>query len=430
MKIIAHSLLVIFLSGVAQSCTDPSDVGIEVQPASDQIGVVVTDTFFLDVSVVEQDSIRTDEQSITTNLVGKYFDPVFGISGGTFYSQIRLPNNNSNFSFGTAPVLDSIVLTLEYSGYYGDTATQQNFEVYRLDESLESDSNYFSNSSAQTGALLFSGLLDVTPKDSVNLDGVNRAPHLRIRLDDALGNEFLDPANSGSFADNNSFIQFFKGVHVKTNDMPASGSGSIVYINLLASLSKLSVYYSNADADSLTANFEINGACPRFNTFEHDYSTSQFGNTFPLSGSNKAYLQSMAGLKTRIKIPGLDNLKAEGPVSINKAEFVFSAEDIEDFYPPHSATLLFGLDSSNADVIIVDLLESPSYYGGTFNSTDETYHFNVARHIQRIISDQTNNYGFSLVSTGAATNANRTVLKGPARTDGRMYLKITYSKLN
>jgi hypothetical protein len=417
------------ISALLSACTDPSDVGLNVQPASDSINVLVTDTLSLDVEVIEEDSLRTDEGVASLNLIGRYFDPVFGVASSSLYTQFRLPNNTNNFSFGDSPVLDSVVLTLQYKGYYGDSVSTQMIEVLRLDEDLAIDSNYFSNSTVMAGQQLFSGMVEIRPKDSVDLGGVNRTPHLRLHLDDAIGQEFIDDANAGSFVDNDAFIQFFKGVRVRTTDVPGSGDGSIAYIDLLASLSKFTVYYSNNSADSLEANFEVNGFCPRFSAFEQDYTMASFGQP-PLSGNNKAYIQSMSGLKTRITIPNLKNLVADGPVSINKAEMVFTAEEMTDEYSAHEAALLLAVDSTGKDVIIIDLLESAGYYGGTYNSTDKTIRFNIGRHIQRILSNDLDDYGLSLVGVSAATNASRTVLVGPDRLTDRMYLRITYSKLN
>jgi len=427
--IIPTAFIAIFLIGL-HACNEPSDVGLNVQPAGDAIGLIITDTFTLEVTSVEQDSLRTDESAAALNLLGRYFDPIFGISKSSIYTQFRLPNNNNNFSFGDSPVLDSIVLTLEYKGYYADSTSDQQIEVYRLDEDMEIDSNYFSNSTVLSGQQLFNGLVEINPIDSVDLGGVNRSPHIRLKLDDALGNEFLDDANAASFLDNESFIQFFKGVQVKTVDMPGSGTGTIAYIDLLASLSKLSLYYSNLTGDSLVANFEVNGFCSRFSNFNHDYSVASFGNVFPIPGDNKAYLQSMAGLKTKILIPNLRNIISDGLVSINKAEMVFPVEDITDLYPPHASTILLAVDSAGKDVLLVDILESGSYYGGNYNFVDNTIRFNIARHIQRLLSNDVDNYGLSLISVGGSTNAFRTVIAGSERTDSRMYIEITYSKLD
>jgi hypothetical protein len=411
------------------ACTEPDTTGIDVQPASDQIKVFFTDTMTLDVQTIREDSLQSDEVTASLNLLGSYTDPVFGLSRAGFYTQIRLPNNNTNFSFGDSPVLDSIVLTLAYSDYYGDTITPQQIEVWRLSEMMYKDTNYFSNDAITVSDQLFAGTVDVRPKDSVDLGGVNKAPHLRLKITNAaLISEFQNESSS-SFTDNSAFTSFFKGVYVKALDITSAGSGCIMSFNLLSSMSKFTIYYSNSSADSLEANFEINSDCPRFNHFEHDYSTSAFGNTFPIPGTDKIYIQSMSGLKARIKIPHLSNLFALGPVAINKAEVTIPVED-NSVFGNHQTLLLFGLDSAGKEVITADFLESATYYGGTYSSTDKVYKFNIARQLQRLLSNGFPDYGMSLVSAGGAVNGYRTVIPGTLRTGDKLILKITYTKLN
>jgi hypothetical protein len=427
-----RSVLAIALLTMSVACSDPSTVGIDVVPDASGGSTFYTDTITIETSVIREDSLQTDEGISLFNLAGSYTDPVFGLSRASFYTQFRLPNNNANFSFGSSPVLDSVVLTLAYADYYGDTITQQQFEVYRLDASMFKDTSYYSNDVILTGTQLFNALVSVYPKDSVDLGGALKAPHLRLKLDNALGTEFLDPVNSDKFLSNTAFIEFFKGLYVKTADVTASGAGCIASFNLTASMSKLTVYYSNLSGDSLSANFEINADCPRFNHFEHDYSTAEFGNSFPLTASPKLYIQSMAGLKTRIKFPYLAGMDGEGSIAINKAELIVPAIE-NTFYKSHTNLLVFGVDASGKEALIPDLIESASYYGGNYDAVYSQYKFNIARYVQRVVSDDLAgdgiDYGLSIISSGGPVNALRTIVPGPASPDTKLQLRITYSKL-
>jgi hypothetical protein len=427
-----RSVLVFACFTALSACSDPSTVGIDVVPDASGGNTFYTDTITIETTVIREDSLQTDEGIALFNLAGSYTDPVFGLSRASFYTQFRLPNNNANFSFGSSPVLDSVVLTLAYADYYGDTITQQQFEVYRLDASMFKDTAYYSNDVVQTGAQLFNSLVSISPKDSVDLGGALKAPHLRLKLDDALGTEFLDAANVDKFLSNTAFIEFFKGLYVKTADVTTSGAGCIASFNLTASMSKLTVYYSNLSGDSLSANFEVNADCPRFNHFEHDYTTSEFGNTFPIVASPRLYIQSMAGLKTRIKFPFLAGIDGNGSVAINKAELIVPALD-NSFYKSHTNLLVFGVDSEGKEALIPDLIESSSYYGGNYDAVYKQYKFNIARYVQRLVSDDLAgdgiDYGLSIISSGGPVNALRTIVPGPATPDTKIQLRITYSKL-
>jgi hypothetical protein len=431
-KPVLSALFVASLAGLT-SCSDPSTVGIDIVPNANGGNTFYTDTITITTTVQREDSLQTDEAIALYNLAGSYTDPVFGLSRASFFTQFRLPNNNANFSFGSSPVLDSVVLTLAYADYYGDTVTQQQFQVYRLEEAMVKDTAYYSNDMIlANGVALFDAPVSIYPKDSVDLGGSLKAPHLRLKLDNALGAEFIDAGNADKFLSNAAFIEFFKGLHVKTTDVTASGAGCISSFNLQASMSKLTVYYSNSSGDSLTANFEVNSDCPRFNHYEHDYTTAEFGNTFPIAASPKLYIQSMSGVKTRIKFPFLASIDQDGAIAINKAELIIPAID-NSFYKSHTNLLVFGVDSSGKESLIPDIVESASYYGGAYDVVSHQYKFNIARYVQRLISDDLPgdgvDYGLSIISSGGPVNALRTIVPGPASADKKLQLRITYSKL-
>ncbi|MDQ3049310.1 MAG: DUF4270 domain-containing protein [Bacteroidota bacterium] len=411
------------------ACSEPDSLGIEVQPKGDQPGVFFTDTVTIHATTIREDSLRSDEAVAAFNLAGSYTDPVFGMSKASFYSQLRLPNNNTNFTFGNTPVLDSVVLTMAYADYYGDTLMPLFMEVLQLSEQLVFDSTYYTNDVLTTGATLYSGTIEAHPKDSVLVNGTLRAPHLRLRLPDAIGNDFLNAGNA-IFADNSTFTNFFKGIHVRTNVV--NGGGLILSFNLKASMSKLTVYYRNAgNPTTISANFEINSECPRFNNYEHDYTTAIFGAVFPVSGNDKLYIQSMAGLKVRFSFPYIKNFASNGAVSINKAELVIPVLDNAAPYTNHQALLTFGVNDKGAEAIIPDILESSSYYGGAFSTITSDYKFNIGRYVQRLISGKiATDYGLSLVSSGGAVNAFRTIIPGTTGSGNKIKLRLTYSKLD
>ena len=105
---------------------------------------VTVDTFDLITYTVQEDSIITDNAA---NIVlGSYTDPKLGSFDASFYTQLLLGGTTPNFGDASTIVLDSFVLALEYTGYYG-ALTPQNFEVYEMDESIYLDSAYYIYSS-------------------------------------------------------------------------------------------------------------------------------------------------------------------------------------------------------------------------------------------------------------------------------------------
>ncbi|HKC36608.1 MAG TPA: DUF4270 family protein, partial [Chitinophagaceae bacterium] len=67
------------------SCNDPDIVGLDVQPAGDQINLTFTDTATLQTYSIREDSLRTDE--VSQFLLGSYTDSVFGRTDASIYAQ-------------------------------------------------------------------------------------------------------------------------------------------------------------------------------------------------------------------------------------------------------------------------------------------------------------------------------------------------------
>src|SRR5690606_22610412 len=98
---------------------------------------------------LRSDSILADR--VATGLAGIYKDSVFGISRAALHVQPRLSTNFLTLGqAGETLITDSVVLSLHYDGIFGDSSVQQTLEVYRIDEQLETDENYPSNTQIAT----------------------------------------------------------------------------------------------------------------------------------------------------------------------------------------------------------------------------------------------------------------------------------------
>jgi hypothetical protein len=97
------------------ACKKESNVGLDVQPEGDLINVVTTDTMMLVTYTVREDSLRSDEEvNPSTVQIGSYSDPDIGFSSASLYTQFSVFNNVGGLQFGTAPVVDSVELWLNY----------------------------------------------------------------------------------------------------------------------------------------------------------------------------------------------------------------------------------------------------------------------------------------------------------------------------
>ncbi len=422
---------------------DPYEIGLDILPPTDTLGVYQTDTVTVIAYTVLQDSVRTDET--TYGMIGAIMDPVFGRTTATAYTQVRL--STEGVTFGTDPVLDSLVLVLYYDGYYGDTNTIQHIRIWELSQDLYTDSTYYSNQSAVTyNILLGDKYFKPRPNDSVLIQGAKAAPHLRINLSNHtnyLGNKILSAPQS-ILNSNDEFVKFLKGFCIQP--LPVDSKGSFVMFKTSNLFSKLSLYYHNTDqGDSLRFDMVIDGSSARFTAFNHyGYADAapelrqQIFNGDTALGTNQLFVQAMGGTRLKVHMPYLRSLVKDGKIAISNAQLVFENEDNDTTLAPPSALSLYRLDSTGKVGLLVDYNESASYFGGTYNASARTYSFRITRHIQNILTGDTTQNPYLYVSAvNPLQNVlfyNRVVLNGtspgnPSYHSGKLKLKLLYTKL-
>jgi hypothetical protein len=398
-KIFSLSLII---GLVAIACSDPNTIGLEVQPTSDAIIISDTSSFSWQNSQTEsEDSLRTDE---ALNLIlGKIVDSKFGVNRGSFYTQILLTENNTNL--GTSPVVDSVILSYAYSGYYGDLEEFTSVEVNQILEDIYKDSVYYSNSFE----------IDLNSADffaafSLSNDSAN--PSLRIELKNDFGQDILNLGNA-TLKDNETFLQAFKGISVL-----AEASNTMLYLNPNGTNSYLKIYYHNNESgtDTLSLDFELGGDAARINRFNPKPTSN-------LSQDDKIYIQSMAGYKVKISINNTESIKSllEGKV-INKVTMSFDVESGSQLeYEAHQKLVLVRVNEEGDNVFLSDFtIEGEAHFGG--NLENDKYEFNITRYFSELLQNDSYKELY-LLPAGAAVNANRTILNKDIK------LQIYYSEL-
>jgi len=417
----------LLFSFVLHSCSDPEVIGLDLQPASVQPGLFITDTFTINTYTVEEDSLVV--WGALKNLLeapilycGSIDDPYVGKTFAGFVSQVRIGNTLSATTFDVSTP-DSIILSFNYKSIVGDSSAKHHISVYELKEDLYSDSTYYSQRTFAKGDLL--GHADLVPNliDSSIVDSVKTVPQLRIALDTAFAGKLMREcqANNSNFASNTAFLSYFKGIVIVDS---ADGVGSILTLPSTSLYHRMSIYFSG----NKSYQFQIDISSVRFSNFKHE--RLAFNNdTIP---DNTLVVQSMGGLKDSIYIPNLKHLYDSGRVSINKAELVIKMNSLANTsgFRNHDNLLIFGSDSVGKNTSILDAFESSSYYGGAYDIATGEYHFNIARYVQNIVkgineSGKTD-YGLFIAAGGSTSNAQRTVLQGGSS----MKLIVTYTRIN
>lgn len=411
------------------SCNkEPDLIGLDLLPETDRLNMSFTDTSSILAYSIREDSLRTDELSY--NLLGYLNDPIFGSVQASIYSQYLLPTNN--LTFGDNPVADSIVLTMVYSGIYGDSLTQHTVRVYELSDTLSIDDSYYSNSSVahlsqQIGEATF--VPNLTEADSV--DEAYVEPHLRITLSAEFANKLITSTEE-TLSANSYFLEVFKGLFITTDAVSAGNSGSIIYFNMLDDMSRITLHYHN-DTDTASVKFQINSSCARFNAYDHFEYTSanpellqQFaGDT--TAGGNHVFMQAMAGSKVKLRIPYLGNISQNAQIAVNEAILVLTNNEPESVFAAPALLAIRALSDSSTYLILPDETIGSAYLGGSYINNKE-YRFRITKYVQdRITYPDVEDNGLMLITSGGSLSANRLVLNGPDNPTDRMKLVIYYT---
>ena len=401
------------------SCEEPDLNGSDVLPSSDQPGVY-TDTLGLSVRTITEDSLIGSSIS-SPFFLGSMNDAAIGKTEASFYTQVRLGSSLTN-GFKTSTIIDSVVLNLAYKANYGDSTSLHHVSVYELGAPMNSSKDYYTTQDFQlsdNNESIGNKTFSPNQLDSI-LIGDSKQPFLRIPMRKNFGIRFKEHyiRNPKTFSDNAFFITYFKGIYVTDQ---AAGDGSILTLNQNSTLNALIFYYRDTITDTISKSYSflINGNCSRNNRFKHQYNSTVFDSINP----STLYIQSMAGLKTFIKFPGLMNLNASHAVSINKAELVVKlATGTSSPLINHSTLFIYAPDSLGHNTLIADVFELNGFVGGTYS--DGEYKFNIARHLQRILNGKIKNYGIYLrAETNYPLNPFRTLLMGP----NNIKMNLTYT---
>lgn len=409
-------ILALISSFLFFSCSDSNVVGLEIQPNSDIIeifnGEVINEIdslnpplYSLSLSTHSEDSLRTDET--TSLLLGSINDPIFGLNEGSFLTQISLSENNVDL--GENPVVDSVVFSYSYSGYYGDLTSPTSIAVKYVDLNIYKDSVYYSNHQF-SGAFASTEdlLLDFTISSDTSI-----SPILKMTLDNSIGQQILDLGNS-TLVDNETFQENFGCFSFNEY---SSIANSIIYLNPSGSNSNFTIYYHNSISDTLSLSFALDGDAARINLF----------NDKPLSNLNinseYSYVQSMSGFRTNIEIENLDNLRLDlAGKSINHASLNFNVTDF-DTYSPHDKLFLVRENSEGSNVFLTDFtIEGDSHFKGELNG--DSYDFNISRYFHKLLNDTSYSNKLILISSGGAINAHRTIIL-----NNSVKMQLIYSEL-
>ncbi len=448
-----HSRLVFipaFFLLIILSCSKPVTLGSEFLD-DQKASLNYVDYFDLTFFTEKTDSIivHSDNTSrqLVTYLCGEIQEPIFGRFVADIYTQTLLPSPATILKNST---LDSVILQLRYDtlGLYGTIDEPVTLEVYRMMENPDFNTNYYSNQRFLTSPDLLGSLTFIPkPKDPVNVirpnDTITYAPCVRIPLD-VLKMTELTLQNDATLSNQDSFLHYFNGLYIKMT----GANNTMLGFKLVDAVSGMYFYYDKDPAFDQEFKFVISTGGVKTVHMEHDYTGSQVESSLgPDPDEEYFYIQGMSGVRTKMRLEGLDTL---GDAIINQAEIelycTFPEGDMSAFYPPSLYCITQEKQDSlivNSEDVIVALgltgssstTESFNFlYGGKLTEVQSDpliyrYNMNITLQIKSIYSgDKENIIYFNPFAKG--NRPNRSVIFGPDHPTYAPRLRIAYTTID
>ncbi|MDQ1332479.1 MAG: hypothetical protein QG576_514 [Bacteroidota bacterium] len=389
----AFLAVILFL---AASCEeDPTQIGRNLLPSGDSVTIMSTDTFRVKSWTMYSNSIQSDNPS--TSYLGQLYDPYFGTTTASFVTQIRMGSEWNNDSF----VIDSIKLYLNLLTVTGSVDKPHYLRLSEIDEEIYTDSVYYSARPVPlTGFSISDILLPELQADTIN--------GIELDIPVELGYKILDDTSMLFYDDNQpDFRSYFKGllfeltssddpIMVSLSLSPPSGYGTSenYFEFFMHDTSDVSTeFYFYFILDAVNRNAAYNRYIHNFDDADPEKKISHRNDTSILD--TLSYVQTMNGVYTKIRIPGLEAIKnnpAMKGIAVNKARLIMPVFYDNDIYTPKtipSQLYLRYVTNLGSKYIVPDYSISSSFFDGKPDTTKAVYNLNIATFLQGYLEDET-----------------------------------------
>lgn len=347
-------------------------------------------------------------------------DTEFGTTKAESYFNISYPNYliYPFYNKDSVVAIDSVVLSLAYDSYYGDTNSVQTVRVFEIAQNSGfNDTTLFKYNQpdiATTGGELGSRSFQVKTLDDTILhirkrDTTKLVNVLRIPLTNAIGTRFRNydttySANGGWRSDS-IFKSLFRGLAIKSDN---SGN-ALTYFRPSDNINtKLTVYYQvrkNGTIDTTSVDF-LHSTGGQANTIRRT-PAGGWDSYLANAGSDDdlLYIPGTPGSYGLLRIPALDTFRN---VVVHRAEIIATPiRSANDGTFPHQQALFLDRVSATGDSALSfdsDMALSNNFsnytyeinsFGGLIKS-DSTYRFNLSRYVQSMVTKRTTNYKLRL----------------------------------
>lgn len=489
LKSLLYATGIILLAVILNArCTkiNPTDIGTDLLPAVDNVS-----TFDTLLRVYADNYLYNDSSSLhytSPHALGLIEDdPEFGKTDAQIYLGVVPNSSNRNpfINIDSIVGIDSAILSLAYTGVYGDSNSVQKLSVYEISDTAFQDTLGYIISHPEfntTGVELGNKTVSFNTIDDVKTIVVKKDTQsitnlLRIPLDPSLGLRFAGYDTGSVYLSSkrdSAFQKVFNGLAVKA-DAASGTKNALAYFDLSSENTKLTFYFrilKNGVTDTVSTDFVLmKGVDPTgvyvtgYNanlvkrTPAHGYANLSL--TTPVTDADKLYIQSSPGSYAVLKVPGLKGI----PNSIiHRAEMAFQPISLpgNDIYTTPDLLFMDLIDSANNRFLTIRddfnySTQTGSYdyttFGGYLKS--DKFFINVTRYVQNMVTNSDTNYAFrlyapklalanyvypkelgSVISNGRSSFSvnpkiakGRTVVGGGSNATQPMVLRIIYSKI-
>ncbi len=399
-------IAVAFTGGLFHAC-DPenNNLGVDIFPSEDTI-TVYTDTITdletrLVTSRPRMTSLTANASDTRTFFLGSMVDSITGHTKAEIVTEFSL----SRFGdFGEDPFIDSLKLYLYIGDVVGDTTAGMHIMVHEFLDSLDMDSVYYSDYDV-TGKYDTEPLVDevIIPQPNTLYDFEINDPDLLNRIIEATSPE------DSIFAFNSRMQRLFPGLYITSESVSEGGAlAKLQMANVQAGLT-FKYYHDTlveiaADTISLsTYNLSFNQLfAQKVNIFKHDYTGTAIASYLddPDAAPDVAYAQGMAGVNVKVSLPDIAAKLGEGDIAINAARIVFyvlpdSIIGIPETDYPQQLMMETRLEDGSYIPLYDRVIGTEQVLFGMLTQSNENsafldpvyfYTFNVARHLQEVVS--------------------------------------------
>jgi hypothetical protein len=457
MKRIIGCTALLFVLHFLQSCKENTILGTTLIPAVDNINTFFTDTVTMVARNVLYDSAITSKYTTTNRFYplgciagNNSGDDIFGKTNAAFTLQFQQDQLGLAFPTPDSLEIDSMVLSIPFVRSYGDTVNPilQTVQVYRTNQTLSKDSNYYINQSLSydESKLLGSTVVNFAKMPSYHLPEGNKLPQLRIKLDTNFARQIVNLKDTAELKTYAKFIEWFKGLHLKMAD---TNSGNILgYFDYNAA--KINLYTRKAfvgtkrnDVFSFVGQNCVHHAKITRNYSQNNPWITPFLNGNNPNGDSLLFLQSDAGSTIELTFPHYAKMPN---AIINKAEIEFTIVgsgnvNKDNLYRQVALTRATGINALGVDYLlsadyvlsnngIVKVVDDGYKTVENIGGVDVyKYKLSLTKTMQRTLSEQNNALKIRIVGLNGLLGSGRSLIGGTNRISQKAKINIIYTKI-